>query len=464
MGMFEDIPVDVGPIYEGERIRKEQMYVEFGGPNVKEKFELCLVKPPEEVEDGKVIIVGPDIKDLEEGKSYPFGIIVEVAGKELEKDLEGVFERRIHYFCNYIEGFMHLNQRYDIWLRLSRSSFKKGLNSFNYIGKVLIRLFKSEFPIIEKIQVTFITDPEKVKEWFDKALKIYEERDARALALHDEDVEEFYGCTLCQSFAPSHVCIITPDRLSLCGSISWLDARAAARIDPKGPNFRVEKGECLDPIRGEYSGANEAVREKSLGEVERVYLYSMFGYPHTTCGCCEAIAFYIPEVDGIGIVDRNFKGPTVIGLTFSALANEVGGGRQVEGFVGISIGYMRSPKFFQADGGWSRVVWMPSHIKERVKDAIPPELYDKIATEKDAMTIEELREFLKQKGHPVVERWAKMEEKAEEVPEEVEMVPAMVPVEGVPVAGGFRIIFKNVKITAEKMIIRRELPPKKKKE
>ncbi|MEM2015744.1 MAG: hypothetical protein QXE58_05860, partial [Candidatus Methanomethylicia archaeon] len=31
-GMFTDIPVDVGPQYEGQRIRREDMYVEFGGP------------------------------------------------------------------------------------------------------------------------------------------------------------------------------------------------------------------------------------------------------------------------------------------------------------------------------------------------------------------------------------------------------------------------------------------------
>ena len=182
MSMFEDIPVDVGVVYEGERIRRKQMYVEFGGPKVQYKFELVRARKMEEVEDGKITIIGPDIKDLEEGGSYPLGILVEVAGKEVEEELEGVIERRIHEFCNYIEGFMHLNQRYDIWLRLSKKSFQKGLNSFTYIGKVLIRLFKSELPFIEKIQVTFITDPEKVKEMYQEALKIYEARDARAVS------------------------------------------------------------------------------------------------------------------------------------------------------------------------------------------------------------------------------------------------------------------------------------------
>ncbi len=405
MSMFEDIPVDVGVIYEGERIRRKQMYVELGGPNIKEKFELTRVRKPEEIEDGKVVIIGPDLKELEEGKSYPFGILVEVAGPQLEKDLEAVIERRIHEYCNYIEGFMHLNQRYDIWLRLSKKSFQKGLNSFESIGKVLIRLFKSELSIIEKMQVTFITDPEKIREMYQEALKIYEERDARARGLKDEEADMFYGCTLCQSFAPSHVCVITPQRYSNCGAISWFDARAAARVDPKGPLFPVEKGECLDPVKGEFTGANEAVKKKSLGEVTRVWLYTAFGYPHTSCGCFEAVAFYIPEVDGFGIVDRGFRDVTVNGLPFSTLADSTAGGRQVDGFHGISIEYMRSPKFLQADGGYKRVVWMPKQVKEKVKAFIPKELVDKIATEEDAKTIEELKAFLKEKGHPIVERW-----------------------------------------------------------
>ncbi|RLI30049.1 CO dehydrogenase/CO-methylating acetyl-CoA synthase complex subunit beta, partial [Candidatus Bathyarchaeota archaeon] len=419
--MFEDIPVDVGVIYEGERIRRKQMYVELGGPHIKEKFELTRVRKPEEVEDEKIVIIGPDLKDLEEGKSYPFGILVEVSGPQLEKDLEAVIERRIHEYCNYIEGFMHLNQRYDIWLRLSKKSFEKGLNTFKYIGKVLIRLFKSELPIIEKMQVTFITDPEKIKEIYQEAMRIYEERDARARGLKDEEVDMFYGCTLCQSFAPSHVCVITPQRYSNCGAISWFDARAAARVDPKGPLFPIEKGECLDPVKGEFSGANEAVKKKSLGEVTRVWLYTAFGYPHTSCGCFEGVAFYIPEVDGFGIVHRGFRDVTVNGLPFSTLADSTAGGRQVDGFHGISIEYMRSPKFLQADGGYKRVVWMPKEVKERVKDFIPKELVDKIATEEDAKTIEELKAFLKEKGHPVVERW---KEEAPLVPVEEEAVAA----------------------------------------
>lgn len=460
MSMFEDIPVDVGVIYEGERIRRKNMQVELGGPNQEHKFELARVKKLEEIEDGKIIVIGPDIKDMSEGSSHPLGILIEVAGKQLEPELEGVIERRIHEYSNFIEGFMHLNQRYDIWLRLDKKSFKKGLNSFEYIGRVLQRLFKSELPIVEKIQITFITNPEKVKEYWKEALDIYEARDARARGLKDEEVEKFYGCTLCQSFAPTHVCVITPQRYSNCGSISWFDGRASARIDPKGPVFEIDKEEVIDPEKGEFVGVNKVVQQKSLGEITKVWLYTAFGYPHTSCGCFEGVAFYIPEVDGFGLVHRGFKEVTINGLPFSTIADSTAGGRQVDGFHGISIEYMRSPKFLKADGGWNRVVWMPASVKERVADFIPKEVVDKIATENDVKTIDELKSFLKERDHPVVKTWKEAPVVAEEaVPTEVEgEVPAGMPVATVstlPItAGGYKIILKDAKIYAKKVIIR----------
>jgi len=458
MSMFEDIPVDVGVIYEGERIRRNNMQVELGGPKQEKKFELVRAKKMDEVEDEKITIIGPDLKDLAEGSSVPFGIYIEVAGKNVEEDLEGVTERRIHEYCNFIEGLMHLNQRYDIWLRVSKKSFQKGLNSFSYIGKVLARLYKSELPFIEKIQITFITDPEKVQEMYKQAIEIYDARDAKARGMKDEDVDTFYGCTLCQSFAPTHMCVITPQRYSNCGSISWFDGRASAQVDPKGPVFAIEKGKLLDSEKGEFSGVNEIIKQKTLGAVDRVWMYTGFGYPHTSCGCFEALAFYIPEVEGYGIVDRGFKEVSVNGLPFSTLADSTAGGRQVDGFHGISIEYMRSPKFMQADGGWDRIVWMPQSVKERVKDFMPKETVDKIATENEAKNVDELKVFLKEHGHPVVQRWKEAPVEAAPTPE-MEEAPeaAMIPVSTATVAaGGFRIIFKNAKIHAEKLIIKRE--------
>ncbi|WP_456435529.1 CO dehydrogenase/CO-methylating acetyl-CoA synthase complex subunit beta [Methanopyrus sp.] len=454
-----DLPVDVSPRHEGERIRSGDMYVELAGPKGL-GAELFKVVDPDEIEPDKVEVIGPDIDEMEEGERYPFAIYVKAAGEELEEDVEGVLERRIHEFCNYVEGFMHLNQRDQIWCRVSKDAVEKGFR-LEHLGIVLRELYKEEFGnVIDSVEVTIITDEENVEEFIEYAREIYQKRDERAKGLSEEDVDEFYVCLMCQSFAPTHVCVITPDRPSLCGSITWHDAKAAYKIDPEGPIFPIEKGECLDPEAGEYEGVNKAFQEHSQGAVERVFLHSCLEYPHTSCGCFQAVVFYIPEVDGFGIVDREYPGETPIGLPFSTMAGEASGGEQQPGFVGVSYGYMESDKFLQYDGGWERVVWVPRALKERMKHAIPDELYDKIATEEDVTTVEELREFLEKVEHPVVERWAEEEEEEEKVPEEE--APAEEPtmeVEELPIAPGgglnVKIVLKNAKIYAEKVIIKR---------
>ena len=315
-------PVDVGPQYEGEVIRKDDMYVELGGPKQKSKFELVTLKGIDEVENEKITVIGPDLGEMQEGESYPCAMMIEVAGEKLEKDMEPVFERRIHLYTNYIEGFYHMNQRDDIWMRINKDSFNKGLNSFEMVGQILMFLYTSELDVIEKISITFITDEKKVEEMLEKAREVYQARDERARGLRDEDVEEFYSCALCQSFAPTHICIATPDRIANCGAISWFDGRAAYKLDPEGPVQEVKKGDCVDPVRGEYAGCNKLGEEKSMGAYNRVYLHSAFEYPHTSCGCFQAIWFYIPEVDAFGLVHRDFAGETVVGVQFSTMAQK----------------------------------------------------------------------------------------------------------------------------------------------
>ena len=465
---FADLPVDIGPVYEGERIRANQMYVELGGPKVEKHFELVRVVSPKEIKDGSVTLHGPDITDMEEGSRHPIGIFVEVAGPELEEDLEAVFERRVHEFCNFVNGIMHLNQRYTNWMRISKGAVEKGFNSLKMLGTVLIRLFKAELPIIEQAQVTIYTDPKAIEKPYEMAMGIYDKRDERARTIHDDDVDMFYGCVLCQSFAPTHACCITPDRTSLCGSINWFDARAAAKVDPKGPLFEVPPGECYNLEAGEYEGINAMIKKRSLGEIERIYLYSGMELPHTSCGCFEAIDFFIPEVNGHGIVDRNFGDVAINGLPFSAMANQTGGGKQMPGFNGISIQYIGSPKYQQYDGGINQTVWMNSGVKDRVAEFLPADLVAKIATEKEVQDINALKEWLKEKDHPVVASWAALE--AEEEEEEYEDAGAMIPmgtqsftVPGVGGAGGFKIILKNCKIHAESIIIKKIDPSHKKK-
>jgi len=464
--MFEDIPVDVSPMYEGERIRSANMFVELAGPK---SIGAELVQVKDNVEDGKIEVKGLELADMKEGEIYPLGILIEIQGEKLERELEGVIERRTHELCNYVKGFMHLNQRDQIWCRVSKEAIEAGFK-LEHLAKALSILFREEFPIIEAISITILTDKVDVEVFLENAKSLYEERDSRARELSDEDVDVFYGCVMCQSFAPSHVCVVTPDRTALCGAINWFDCRAAAKMDPEGPIFEIEKGKILDEVKGEYENVNVVVADRSQGTFDRVYLHSVFEYPHTSCGCFEAVAFHIPELDGIGIVDRDFKGETPLGLPFSAMAGQCSGGKQVEGFTGLSLEYMRSPKFLQADGGYERVVWLPKEIKDELADYIRADLIEKIPTEEDVNSIKEIRIFLEEKEHPILERLKVSTEEIEEDEksvksseiEEIETVEdsistvAYVPEMTLPTSRGIKITLKNAKIYAEKVIIKRE--------
>ncbi len=468
--MSNEFPFEISPMFEGERVRKDDMFVELAGPKSR-GFELVKAAALDEIEDGKFTLIGPDLSSMHEGSRHPYAMIYRIAGKLVESDLEAIVERRNHDFQNYIQGYMHLNQRYDIWVRINKDAIKKGLKSFEQIAKATMMLFRNELPFIEKIEATYITDPEEVEKQRAEALKVYEARDLRTRGLHDEDVDVFYGCTLCQSFAPTNVCVVTPDRISLCGAINWFDGRAAAKVDPDGPQFAIPKGDIIDEVGGEYSGVNEKAVVLSGGEYSRIKIHSFFEYPHTSCGCFEVVGFYIPEVDGIGWVDRDYSGTAPNGLSFSTMAGQTGGGKQIIGFLGVGVNYLRSPKFIKPDGGWNRVVWMPKNLKEKIKADIPPELVDKVPTEDDVSDLKALREFLEKKQHPVMERWKKEETISEAAPEEaVSMTaaappwsaPAMPVPAGMPMmqplqfggGGGVKIVFKNAKITIDRIVLK----------
>lgn len=403
------IPMACSPAFEGKSIRKEEMYVEFGGTRTP-AFELLRVKPAGGVTDGRVEVIGPDIDQVTEGSALPLAILIDVAGKNMKKEFEPVFERRIHTFMNYGEGSWHVAQRDLIWVRISKEVVKKGI-TIGDLGKLLAAKFRIEFPdLIDAIQVTLITDEAKVNELIAGAREIYEERDERIAGMKDEDVELFYSCTLCQTFAPNHVCVITPERPALCGAISWLDAKIAYEIAPSGANQPVEKGNMISQRNGEFAGVNRFVKKASHGEVEQVSLYAMMDNPMTCCGCFECIAAVIPEVNGVLIVNRDYNGDTPIGMTFSTLAGTIGGGAQTPGFIGISKGYILSNRFLQAEGGIGRVVWMPSLLKEELGDRLREALerqglegmFDSIADEIKAVTIEDLIEYLDEKKHPAL--------------------------------------------------------------
>jgi CO dehydrogenase/CO-methylating acetyl-CoA synthase complex beta subunit len=403
------IPMGCSPAFEGKSIRKEEMYVEFGGGR-SPAFELLRMRQPGEIEDGKVTVIGPEIGALKEGSANPLAIIIEVAGKTMKKDYEPVLERRIHNFVNYGEGSWHVAQRDLIWVRLSKEAVAKGVK-IEHIGKLLASKFRMDFPqLLDAVAVTLITDGAKVLEAKKEAERVYDERDARIKGMRDSDVNTYYSCTLCQTFAPNHVCVITPERLALCGAISWLDGKIAYEMSPSGANQPIEKGAVLNAQNGEFEGVNRFVKKASHGEIERCSLYSVMEYPMTCCGCFEAIALMLPEVNGIMVVNREHKGMTPSGMTFSTLAGTIGGGAQTPGFAGISKNYILSDRFLQGEGGIERLVWMPAALKEELKERLVKKLgerglagfFEKIGDETTAATIEDLMVFLERVGHPAL--------------------------------------------------------------
>ncbi|MEX1298899.1 MAG: acetyl-CoA decarbonylase/synthase complex subunit alpha/beta [Desulfotignum sp.] len=404
-----DIPCAFGPAYEGERVRGADLYAQCGGGKT-QCTELVKMADMNKIEDGKVEIVGPDIDGIKEGETFHLGIFVQIAGREFQEDFEPIMERQIHHLINYIQGIMHIGQRDISWVRISKAAIEKGF-TLKDIGVVLHAKFHQDFnKIVDKVQVTLYTKKEDVAKMTATARENYLARDARVDNMRDEDVETYYSCTLCQSFAPSHVCSVSPERTGLCGAYNWMDCKASYEINPTGPNQPIEKGECLDPKLGQWKGVNEFIYKASRGAVTHYNFYSMVHDPMTTCGCCECIAALLPSCNGVMTVGRDYTGETPCGMKFTTLAGVMGGGASSPGFVGHSKHNITQGKFILGDGGLLRMVWMPKMLKEELKDRIVargkelgvPDLYDKIADETVGITEEEILPFLQEKGHPAL--------------------------------------------------------------
>jgi acetyl-CoA synthase len=404
-----DIPCAFGPAFEGERVRGADLYCQMGGGKT-QATELVKKAEMNEIEDGKVEVIGPDIKDLKPGDSLPLGIFVQIAGREFQEDFEPIMERQIHHLINYIQGIMHIGQRDIAWVRVGKGAIEKGF-TLKDIGVVLHAKFHQDFTkIVDKVQVTLYTKKADVDKLTQTARSNYSTRDARVDNMVDEDVETYYSCTLCQSFAPNHVCTVSPERTGLCGAYNWMDCKAAFEINPTGPNQPIEKGECIDPKLGQWKGVNDFIYKASRGAVTHYNFYSMCTDPMTTCGCCECIAAMLPSCNGVMTVGRDYAGETPSGMKFTTLAGVMGGGASSPGFVGHSKHNITQGKFILGDGGLLRMVWMPKALKEELKDRIVargkqmgvPDLYDMIADETVGVTEEEILPFLQEKGHPAI--------------------------------------------------------------
>lgn len=405
-----DIPINHGPAFEGETVRKGDMFVEFGGGRTP-AFELVEMAG-DDIEDGKINLIGPDLDTLlPDGGRLPLGVHIKVFGRKMQTDFEPVLERRVHYFTNYGEGLWHVAQRDLCWLRFTKETVAKGFR-MEHLGKLLYAKFKAEFPaIVDRVEIDIITDEAEVVKRREYAREKYTARDARLRELTDEGVDEFYSCTLCQSFAPTHVCVVAPERVGLCGAVSWLDAKAAYEINPLGANVPIPKGECIDEEKGEWKAFNEFIFNNSQRTTESVKFYTLMDNPMTSCGCFEVIMALVPEANGVMVVNREHPGMTPCGMTFSTLAGTIGGGAQMPGFMGIGKAYFGSRKFIKADGGLGRLVWMPKALKESLRtileeraeeDGLGRDFVDKIADETVGTSGDEILAYLEEKGHPAL--------------------------------------------------------------
>ncbi len=406
-----DIPVSYATAFEGEIIRRGDMQVEVDGSRV-DCFELVQTRDASEVEDHKIIVDGPELDQIPVGSKISLSYTIEVAGKSMQPDFESVMERKIHSYLNCIEGVMHTGQRDMIRVRISKADFEAGFR-FKHIGEVLYAKIKSEFEaVVDKCQVTIVIDPEKNAALRAAANEVFNKRDDRLKSMTDESVDKFYTCIMCQAFSPSHVCIVTPERLGLCGAVSWLDAKATNELDPTGPCQIVPKEHCIDEKLGRYEDVDEAVAKYSHGALEHVTLYSLFQDPMTSCGCFECICGVEPVSMGVVITCREHAGMTPLGMTFSEMASMTGGGVQTPGFMGHGKHFIASKKFIAAEGGPGRIVWLPKILKDQMRerlDATALEMYgvenftDMIADETICTEDPEaLLNYLSEVGHPVL--------------------------------------------------------------
>ena len=407
-----DIPVAFASAFEGEIIRRKDMQVEFDGSRV-DCAELVQTREMSEVEDHKITVVGPEVDEMEFGSKNSIAYVVEVAGKKMQPDFEPVIERKFHNYINCIEGVYHTGQRDMQRIRIGIEAFNAGFR-IKHIGEVLYSQVKNEFDaVVDKCQVTIYTDPaECTRIRHEVAIPVFDKRDERLDSLTDESVDVYYSCILCQAFSPSHVCVVTPERLGLCGAVSWLDAKATNQLDPAGPCQVITKERPIDENLGSYEDVDEAVQKFSQGALEHVTLYSIMEDPMTSCGCFECICGIEPLSNGVVIVNREHAGMTPMGMTFSELASMTGGGVQTPGFMGHGKHFIASKKFLKAEGGLARIVWLPKALKEQIADRLnesAKELYgidnftDMIADETICTEDpEELLNFLTEQNHPVL--------------------------------------------------------------
>ena len=249
------------------------------------------------------------------------------------------------------------------------------------IGEVLIATLQHEFPRIDRVRAELIFEREQLAGLVDKVRQERAERSATIAGMSEEDVEAFVACVGCSPFAPDHVCVLTPERPPQCNrSFQMIKAGALYGYDDMSSiHHRVlhaevnsfgmaPKGEAIDAVAGEWSGINQAAARLTGGRTNRIQLHSLEEAPTTGCGCFQLVLFQMEE--GIGVMQRGFKGKTPDGRTWEDLHYALAG-KQTPGIAGAAPGYLHSARFLAAHGGWKSVVWVSPKIAESMGKKLP---------------------------------------------------------------------------------------------
>ncbi len=326
---------------------------------------------------GKVETSGYDVNGMPGG---PLGINVTVEGEPMDAFDCRYIERTIVSSLSLIPGVkaVFTGER----LRVSLSEEAK--NHPERIGETLTAAVRHEYPRLEKVHTAVIFEPEKLRARAESVAAERNRREREAAGTTEETMEVFYSCTGCSPFAPNHMCVLTPQRSPQCGRpYEMIKTGALYGFDDMSNihhsiqhrhlnSFQAfPKGKCHDPLRGEWSGANEQIRRLTFGRTRRVLLHTLRDNPHTGCGCFGLILFETDQPrKGIGVMDRAFKGACPDGRVWKDLHYALGG-KQAPGFAGASYPYLASKKFLQGDGSWGNVVWVSPNVAKTVGEIIP---------------------------------------------------------------------------------------------
>jgi acetyl-CoA synthase len=404
------LPVAYGPAFASQTIHDADLQVEFGGAGCT-AFELVQKAEPAEITDGKVELIGPEPATDAARTDMDLGIIVKLTGARVKPDFENYLEGQMHDFINYAEGIEHIGKQDRVAIRVSKGAAAKGF-TLEILGKLLCTRFHDHFgSAVQSVQVALVTDPGLHAEWLAKARAVYAARRERIARITDDQVDLFFACTHCRTFAPNNVSIITPEHVSPCGECSWFDARASFELDPAAGRRPLKPGKLLDGKKGIWEGTNQYAKVASGGRTSEVALYSLMQNPMGACGDFECMVMLIPEVNGVMVLSHEDATlPTPAGITIETFSS-LTAGEQIPGIVGIGRSFLLSPKFILPEGGFKRVVWMSSRLKESLKDELQavceregePDLMNKIADEHHVATAEQLVQWLKQHDHPALQ-------------------------------------------------------------